>query len=229
MNNNSTPTVITFIFCSLLYNVQAERTWCGWHWNRRTGELKNKLRKINVITVGVLLLFIKQPYSIPHLVTPTWLMFVYSPEKGRSVNSFDVCAQSWKGPFCGLAGCSHNLMNQHVLFYVNVYFVFLVWHDVITFYLHLYLSFSSSSLVSNCNCRQILALNSFTSSFRLPFWRGLPVNWYEYDVAWVYFKQLNISWNSATHIIVTYHKPVQGLPKWWSEYSSAKRSQGTHV
>jgi len=58
----------------------------------------------------------------------------------------------------------------------------------------------------------------------------LPVNWKEYDVAWVHLKVSNISWNCPMNITVTYHKPVQGLPKRWWEVSSARRSQGhTHV
>jgi hypothetical protein len=57
MNNNSTPTVITFIHRSLLYNVQAERTWCGWYWNRRTEELILQAQVVSfylVCCVGVL-------------------------------------------------------------------------------------------------------------------------------------------------------------------------------
>jgi len=71
-------------------------------------------------------------------------------------------------------------MYLHVLFYANFFFVFLVWlHDITIyiyiyiyiFYLHFYLSFRSSSLVSNYNCRfsYCLFLNTSSQSLKCIF------------------------------------------------------------
>jgi len=62
-------------------------------------------------------------------------------------------------------------MNLHVLIYANVFFCVLLWHDEIKFYLHFYLSFRSSSLVSNYNCRfsYCLFLNTSSQSLKCIF------------------------------------------------------------